>query len=244
MSRRCSQRFTRRRSRPERPGKARALSEAWTRRVALIFYTIDLIAIVVAVADGIAKGEPALRFQERQAITYLSSNQLGATALLGWIVFLLRDRLRRGDAARDHAHWFWAVSAAGFFYLMLDESFQFHEGMDNGVARFFGVKEDPKLDGASTLAYGLAAAGLCYWFRSEIFRYRQTVQLFAAGGVFLVVTSLLDTGQATQPKIVLEESAKLLGVVSFFLGHLAAFAGMASEIRQDLGIEAAGSRQL
>jgi hypothetical protein len=220
------------------------LSEAWTRRVALTLYTINLIAIVVAAADGVAKGEPALRFQERQAITYLSSNQLAATALLGWILFLLRDRLRRGDAARDPARWFWAVSAVGFFYLMLDESFQLHEGMDSGVARFFGVKEDPKLDGASTLAYGAAAAGLCYWFRSEIFRYRQTVRLFAAGGVFLVVTSLLNAGEATQPKIVLEESAKLLGVVSFFLGHLAAFARVVSEIRLDLRIEAAGSKRL
>jgi hypothetical protein len=219
------------------------LSEAWTRRVAGIFYTLNLIAIVVAAADGFAKGEPALRFQERQAITYLSSNQLAATALLGWIVFLLRDRLRRGDAARDHAHWFWALSAVGFFYLMLDESFQFHEGMDSGVARLFGVREDPKLDGASTLAYGVAAAGLCYWFRSEVFRYRQAVRLFVAGGVFLVVTSILNAGEATQPKIVLEESAKLLGVVSFLLGHLGAFAGVASEIRLDLGIEAAGSRR-
>jgi hypothetical protein len=214
------------------------LSEDWTRRVALIFYTINLIAIVVAAADGVAGGEPALRFQERQAITYLSSNQLAASALLAWIVFLLRDRLRRRDAARDYAHWLWAVSAAGFFYLMLDETFQFHEGMDGSVARLFGAMEDPKLDGASTLAYGVAAAALCYWFRSEIFRYRQTIWLFAVGGVFLVVTSLLDSGEATQPKIVLEESAKLLGVVSFFLGHLAAFAGVVSELRLDLGIEA------
>jgi hypothetical protein len=217
------------------------LSETWTRRVALIFYTINLIAIVVAAADGVARREPALRFQERQTITYLSSNQLAATALLAWSVFLLRDRLRRRDAARDQAHWFWAVSAVGFFYLMLDETFQFHEGMDRSVARVFGKMEDPKLDGVSTLAYGVAAATLCYWFRSEIFRYRQTVWFFAAGGVFLVVTSFLDTGEATQPKIVLEESAKLLGVVSFLLGHLAAFAGVVSELRLELGLEAAGS---
>ena len=205
------------------------MSEAWTRRVAVIFYAVNLIAIVAAVMEGMSKGEPALRFQERQAITYLSSNQLAATALLGWIVFVLSDRLGRADAPRDRAHWFWAVSAVGFFYLMLDETFQIHEGMDSGVARLFGVIEDPKIDGASTLAYGVAAAALCYWFRSEIFRYRQSVRLFVAGGVFLVITSLLNAGEATQPKIVLEESAKLLGVVSFFLGHLAAFAGVVSE---------------
>jgi hypothetical protein len=92
-------------------------------------------------------------------------------------------------------HWFWALSAGGFLYLMLDESFQFHEGMDSGVARLFGVTTDPKLDGAATLAYGVAVAAFCYWFRSEIFRYRQTVWLFAVGGFFLVVTSLLNAGR-------------------------------------------------
>jgi hypothetical protein len=116
--------------------------------------------------------------------------------------------------------------------------------MDSGVARLFGVKEDPKLDGVSTLAYGAATAGLCYWFRSEMLRYRQAVRLFAAGGTFLVVTSLLDTGEATQPKIVLEESAKLLGVVSFLLGHLAAFAGVVSEILLELRIDGGGSKRL
>jgi hypothetical protein len=75
-------------------------------------------------------------------------------------------------------------------------------------------------------------------------RYRQAVRLFAAGGTFLVVTSLLDTGEATQPKIVLEESAKLLGVVSFLLGHLAAFAGVVSEILLELRIDGGGSKRL
>jgi hypothetical protein len=64
------------------------------------------------------------------------------------------------------------------------------------------------------------------------------VRFFVAGGVFLVVTSLLDTGEATRPKIVLEESARLLDVVSSFLGHLAAFAGA---VRDPVGLRTATS---
>ena len=46
------------------------------------------------------------------------------TSLLGWLTYLLRGRAlapQRGSVL------FWALSAAGFFYLMLDESFQFQD---------------------------------------------------------------------------------------------------------------------
>ena len=86
-----------------------------------------------------------------------------------------------------------------------------------------------EVDGVPTALYGVAAAVLCWRFRSEILRYRATLPFFVVGGFFLGATSLLNVGEASSVQIVVEESAKLLGVVSFLLGHLAALAGVIRE---------------
>lgn len=218
------------------------MNERWVRRVGIVFFAINLIAIIAAAISGHLRGQLAFRFEEKQAITFISSNQLGATALLAWIVFLLRDRLQDAAGIGRRMHYFWGISAAGFLYLMIDESFQLHEGMDTAVFRLFGSTTDPMIDGAATLAYGLLAASVCYHFRSEITRYGQTLRLFLLGGVFLVLTSVLNAGEPTQLKIVLEETAKLLGVVSFLLGHLSAFAGVVREVRRDQDTGPAAAR--
>ena len=118
---------------------------------------------------------------------------------------------------------FWLISAAGFLYLTLDESFQFHEGMDTGVLRLFGYVENPRLDGLATGLYGLVAAAVCYYYRREILAHRETLVFFCLGGLFLAATSALNIGDAPKWQIVIEETCKVMGVVSFLLGHLAAF---------------------
>lgn len=205
------------------------MTDPWIRRTAVVFYTCNVVAIVAGAISGHARGALAYRFEEKQAITFVSAIQLGATAVLAWTTYLLRERLRIGDRPRDHR--LWAICALGFLYLTLDEAFQLHEGMDAAVARLVGVSRDPMLDGATTAVYGVAAAVLCYRYRSEIVRQRDTLYLFLLGGFFLAVTSLLNVGDESQLQIVLEESAKLMGVVSFLLGCLSAFVSAVAEVR-------------
>jgi len=204
------------------------------KRVAIVFFVANVIAIAASAFSGYQLGNVAFRFEERQAITYFSSNQLGATALLAWLIYVLRTRLLRGEGGVRGTAFFWAISAVGFLYLMSDESFQFHEGMDTSVFRMFGHRENPLLDGVSTALYGIGAAAVCYYYRAEITRYRSTFALFSLGGVFLALTSALDIGEESKMQIAVEESFKLLGVTSFLLGHLAAFLETVRDIQSDL----------
>jgi hypothetical protein len=194
-------------------------------KIALVFYVANLIAILASAADGVRKGYLLLRFEEREAITSISSIQLGCTALLGWLVFARRrsGAVAGTGSARRGSETFWLITAAGFLYLALDEALQFHEGMDSGVARAFGYSGNPMLDGLATGLYGVVAAVICYRYRSEILARREILIFFALGGVFLLLTSALNIGVAAPWQIILEESCKLMGVVSFLLGHLAAF---------------------
>jgi hypothetical protein len=200
--------------------------------LAVVFYAVNLVAIVSSIASGQRKGDIALRFQEKQSITFFSSNQLAMTALLAAAIYLLHRHVLRRRAGSAS---FWLLSSIGFSYLMLDESFQFHEGMDSRVVELVAAgSENPRLDGLSTAFYGLGALAVCWFFRAEILRFPPTVVLFAIGAVFLAATSALNFGDAPAWQVVAEESCKLLGVCSFLLGHLAAFLGTLAEARDQV----------
>jgi hypothetical protein len=197
--------------------------------LAVLVYGVNLAAIAAGISSGYRKGNLALRFEEKQSITFFSSNQLAMTALLAGVIYLLRRRALGWQPASVR---FWLLSAAGFFYLMLDESFQFHEGLDSRVLEMVASDAtNPRLDGLSTALYGLGALAVCWLFRAEITRFRQAFVFFCVGGVFLAATSALNFGHAPPWRVVLEESCKLLGVASFFLAHLAAFLGTLAEVQ-------------
>lgn len=199
--------------------------------LAAVLYAVNVVAIVASIASGHRKGDVAIRFQEKQSMTFLSSNQLAMTACLALAVYLLRRHVvdRRSRAL------FWLFSAAGFLFLMLDESFQFHEGIDSRLFEAVGAGEkNPRVDGLSTALYGLVALGVCWVFRADVLRFRPTFAFFCAGGVFLAATSALNFGDAPAWQVVLEESAKLLGVCSFLLGYLSALLGTVAEARDGL----------
>ena len=202
------------------------MSPTW---LAVAVYALNVTAIVSAVASGYHKGDLSLRFQEKQSITFFSSNQLAMTALLAASIYLLR---RHGLGRPVISVLFWLLSSLAFFFLMLDESFQFHEGLDSRLFEAFGAEEkNPRLDGLSTALYGVGAFAVCWTFRADIVRFRATLVFFSVGAAFLAVTSALNFGDAPPWRVVAEEACKLLGVCSFLLGHLAAFLGTLSEVR-------------
>ena len=206
------------------------VSPTW---IAVAVYTVNVIAIVAGVASGHRKGDIAMRFQEKQSITFFSSNQLAMTALLGVAIYLLR---RHGLGRSDRSSIFWLVTGTAFFFLMLDESFQFHEGIDSRLFEAVGAGgKNPRIDGLSTALYGLAALVVCWTFRADILRFQPTFYFFCAGAVFLATTSALNFGDAPPWRVVAEEATKLLGVCSFLLGHIAAFLGTLSEVRDRVG---------
>ena len=203
------------------------VSPTW---IAVVVYVVNVAAIVSAIASGHRKGDLAVRFQEKQSITFLSANQLAMTAIVAVAIWLVRRHVmgRKGGPTL-----FWLLSAAGFLFLMLDEGFQFHEGIDSRLFEIVGAGggKNPRIDGISTALYGVGAFAVCWFFRTEILRFLPTVGFFAVGGFFLAATSALNFGDAPAWQVVLEESCKLLGVCSFLLGFVAAFLGTVAEAR-------------
>jgi hypothetical protein len=196
--------------------------------LAALVYGVNIAAIAAGISSGYRKGDLALRFQEKQSITFFSSNQLAMTALLGLVIYLLRRHVLGRQPA---SVWFWLLSAAGFFYLMLDESFQFHEGMDSRVLELVDPDaKNPRLDGLSTAFYGLVAFVVCWIFRAEVARFTGALVFFGMGGLFLAATSAANFGHAAPWRVVLEESCKLLGVASFLLAYVTAFLHSMAEV--------------
>jgi hypothetical protein len=196
----------------------------------VVFFLINLIAIGGSIISGYHRGKLAYRFEEKQAMTYFSSNQLAGTALMAWATYLAHRKLLKRDPRKNRSVLFWALSALGFFFLMMDESFQIHEGFDNFIAHGGkGGHTNAGFDGLATLGYGIVAAGVCYYFRAELLRYRRCLIYYAIGGVFLVLTSVLDIGDESQLQIVIEETCKILGVVAFLMAYLGAFIGSLEE---------------
>ncbi len=204
-------------------------------RIALIFFLVNLIAIGSSIISGFHHGRLAYRFEEKQAMTFFSSNQLFGTALLAWATYLVQRKLLKRDPWKDLSVFFWPLCAMGFFFLMLDESFQIHEGLDKWLGHAKGMRSDAGFDGLSTLGYGFVALGVCYYFRKEVLRYRSCLIYYVLGGIFLVLTSVLDLGNESQLQIVIEESFKILGVVSFLLAYLGALLGSVEDARAALG---------
>ena len=91
-------------------------SNTLTRNLAIAFFLVNIIAIGASTFSGYKRDNLAYRFEEKQAITYFSSNQLGATSLLAWIIYLVRKKLiATGPAARRNVL-FWMISALGVFF--------------------------------------------------------------------------------------------------------------------------------
>jgi hypothetical protein len=191
------------------------------KRIFWIVVIVNYFAINYCVSSGAGLGDVSLLFQEHQPITFVSAFQLGLTALIALFIFILGRMLYKKEPGRLRLIKIWAISAAVFTFAVIDEYFMVHEGIDGGIATlFFGITENPHLDGVVLGLYGVGALFLFFSFREEIFRYKGALLLFLVGGVFFLVSIMLDIGSTEEFRIVMEESAKLIAVAFFLLGHV------------------------
>lgn len=176
-------------------------------------------------------------FDEPGLVTRLSVLQLTTIA-----VFLARIatlRRRSADTRSWHAPWvFWALCAAAFAYLALDEEILLHEGIGHMIRDAFGGGKNPiaaRADDFTVAFYGLAALGIVWHYRTEILRNPRSIGYGAGGffalagmvlcdilshrndviGLFITDPDRLDWAMGATEN--LEEILKLLGEI-FFLG--------------------------
>ncbi len=191
------------------------------KKIFWIVILVNYFAINYCVFSGAAFDDVSFLFQERQAITFLSAFQLGLTALVALFIYILGRMIYKKDLGRLKLIRIWAISAAVFIFAVIDEYFMLHEGIDGDIATaFFGITKNPHLDGVVLSLYGVAAVFLFFRFKEEILRYKDALLLFLAGGIFFLVSIMFDIKSTEQFRIILEESAKLIAVAFFFLGHI------------------------
>ena len=191
------------------------------RKVPVIIAVVLLVNVIIIganVSSGISKGDMMLRFQERQAVTFLSALMLGLTSLTSLIIYQLKKR----SGYKSKGRRFWLFTAIGFLYLCMDEYFMAHEGMDGAVAALFGKDlGDTNLDNMVIAFFGLIALTVCLKFRKEIFKHKELLPFLALGALGLAGTVIFHAFERVALVWeVVEESFKIVGVSFFFAGFL------------------------
>ncbi|WP_341212308.1 hypothetical protein [uncultured Limimaricola sp.] len=199
------------------------------------------LALVLAIATGIALQDLDHQFRESGIVTYTSAALLALTAATS---------LRIGRLRREGAGWswrdpriVWLAIGLGFVWLALDDLAQIHENLDRLLHRLAGIEETPltdRLDDLIILAYGLIGAGVMWACRSELRRFPQMLGWLATGAALLVLQVAIDAllndaswvlfsgFSAARPDLahdlgeILEESVKLLAEAAFLSGFIRA----------------------
>ncbi len=127
---------------------------------------------------------------ENNAITWWSSVQLLVVAAAAWANFAVASA-----ASPARRPWIWAVFAAGFVFLALDERFEIHERVRDGwllpSGSFDGIPFVRPGD-VGLYAYLLAGVALATFLLAELWRVRRAFWLFAAGVALAAVFTVVD----------------------------------------------------
>jgi len=182
---------------------------------------LNCLAILGAILAGLRQDPVSFYFREREIITFLSALQLGMASLVSFLVFNMHHR------RDDHRNqWFWLLCSLGFLWLMADEWFMIHEGIDDGLLAAFGLHPAGKhflLDWLVIAAYGVGALYLCLRYHHEIRRTSRRFALICSAAAFYLGTTFSDALGGGAWHMIVEESLKLISVNLFLLFFLTAF---------------------
>lgn len=197
----------------------------WITWVSLIVNIFILSASIVA---GSIQGNIAFYFKEREAVTLFSAIQLVASSLIALLIFIVQKYFDGKDG-----NWFWLFCSFGFLWLMCDEWFMIHEGIDDGLLGALGFVPLGKhflYDWIIIALYGVAALMLCVKYRREIVKSRTRIIFFVSAGLFYVAQTGMDAFATGAAQMVIEESLKLVSICFFFLFYLTVFFEVIGEV--------------
>jgi hypothetical protein len=181
------------------------------RRAMLVIVILEvLFCAAVAKAGG---NRPNLHFVEGGIVTWVDAFQILLLSIVAVAVYRARANANDSFGAA-----FWLVVAAGAIYLMLDESFEFHERIGQFL-HDIRMPRPPLVNGwgdVVLIAYTLPVLGICWLFRREITADPEVLRFLLVGAGMLVLSQLVDTFGVHQGRerfwwSVTEESAKLIG---------------------------------
>ena len=192
--------------------------------IAGVAFTAALALIATLIALGFSNhGDPSRYFGEGRPGTTATVIAFAVAALASWLI--------RGDLKPDRFARFWAMAAAGFLFLALDDQFKIHENLDFAIHALLGLDAQTgisdRLDDAILASYPVVAALVAFPFRRQLRRLRWCVLMlglaFCGFSMMLVFESLPFGSESKKDALgAAEESSKLLGAVAMLMAVFAA----------------------
>ena len=155
---------------------------------------VNLVAISIAVAVGVQRGNPVSEFDEGGFITILSVIQLLIISALSFSIWNARGGLRERPFWKSPAV-IWGIIAVSFFFLAVDDLFLIHERTDLFIHRLLGVEATPvtdRLDDCFVGLYGLAGLAALIIHRNELRAFLASFPYFCAGFLLMFIMVVLD----------------------------------------------------
>jgi len=207
------------------------MRERITRYIIYLILLINICAVISCVHMGAATEDVSFLFQEREAITFLSGLQLGFISILSLLLYFLKSVSYKAMPDRKKSVQIWLFSFALFALATSDELFMMHEGIDGDISTFFfNLTNNPHLDGIVLSLYAVVGLFLFAKFRDEIFRHKTSIRLFLTGGLFFLMSIILDLKSVDKFRIVLEESAKIIAISFLLSGFVVIMSDHIAEI--------------
>ena len=157
----------------------------------VILYNVAAIALAVSIY--VCTGEKMLG--ESGFLTKLSGAQLLAISVITFAIFRIRNREIEKVFSLKNPRIVWALISAGFLFLMADELFKIHEGIDAIIQSTFNLKQSGVTDRINDLlvvAYALIGIGVIWIYRREFLVMKRSLAFMASGFGMLLVMVALD----------------------------------------------------
>ena len=160
-------------------------------RFTVLIVIVELLMISSFILVGINHGDTHRLFGEKGLATWVSFFQLLLLSAMSLAILFLRYHTT-GKLLR---HLFWALAAAGFLVLALDEKLMWHERFDFFLHRKLAIRETAitdRIDDVIIGFYGLIGLLAIYLWRREIGRFPLVNRLLALGFILVFSMVFLD----------------------------------------------------
>lgn len=168
---------------------------AQIKKIALIIFGIDFVAITIGIAKAIILDRSPMRyFGEGGHVTWVSTLQLLLAGVLCIQIAQIRNQ-SYSERKINQTPLFWWIAGLGMFFLALDETLEIHENLDKSIHRWLGIQSTSlsgRLDDFIVLFYAGLGLFTIYTFRRELLRYKSSFSWFSLGVGLSLLTIAFD----------------------------------------------------
>lgn len=183
------------------------------------------LIVAVAVVLGERASAPARHFGESGFVTWVSGAQLLSISYLNWQLW--RSRAGRFvQGSWREASLLWALIAAGFLFLAVDELVQIHEQLDQWTHALLRIKETgitDRLDDLIVAGYAVIGFSVLFVYRRELRLLGGDVSLVILGCVLLLGMIVMDVLFRSGWASAAEEGLKLFSEAAFLAAFYSAY---------------------